>query len=287
MSHLYCRGGEFLDPGGVALALDGLAVSGTIFLNQAMRSAGRVSLLNASALALRDDRASWPDELELDGFRYEKLYCPPEERGWRARRDWLRRQRTPSTQGYTQLAAVYRAAGDDHDARKLLIERHNALLRPPEHWRSQLPTGARGALGRAWRWVLRTTIGHGFEPARALVIALPLLVAMIVWFAHAGKVDLMIPADEPPTPNAQVAARSSECESGYPCFQPAVYALDNLVPIVEFGQRAAWAPDQSRHGDSWVDDGRFLAAATWVTRGAGWLLATLVAASFTQVIRRE
>jgi hypothetical protein len=116
---LSCKGGTFTAPGepgppdgpaGVAIALDGAVVAGTLFLHGGMRASGRVSLLNASATAVRDDRSSWPDEVELDGFQYEKLDCPPEDRGWRARRDWLRRQRTPSTQGYTRLAAVYRAA---------------------------------------------------------------------------------------------------------------------------------------------------------------------------------
>jgi hypothetical protein len=60
-----------------------------------------------------------------------------------------------------------------------------------------------------------------------------------------------------------------------------------LVPIVDFGQRSRWQPDQSRHDAWWLDDGRRLAAATWVTSAVGWLLASLVAASFTQVIRRE
>jgi hypothetical protein len=69
--------------------------------------------------------------------------------------------------------------------------------------------------------------------------------------------------------------------------QPVVYALDNVVPIVDFGQRSRWAPDQSHHGATWIDDGRWLAASMWLTSAVGWILATLVAASFTQVIRWE
>ncbi|HEV7760060.1 MAG TPA: hypothetical protein VGO78_13760, partial [Acidimicrobiales bacterium] len=65
------------------------------------------------------------------------------------------------------------------------------------------------------------------------------------------------------------------------------YALDNLVPIVDFGQRSSWATDQAHRGAHWWDDGRWLAAATWVTSAVGWILATLAAASFTQVIRRD
>jgi hypothetical protein len=59
------------------------------------------------------------------------------------------------------------------------------------------------------------------------------------------------------------------------------------VPIIDFGQRGNWQPDQSARGARWLDDGRWLAAATWITSAVGWILGTLVAASFTQVIRRE
>jgi hypothetical protein len=135
--------------------------------------------------------------------------------------------------------------------------------------------------------VLRGTIGHGFEPARALVIALPLLVGMAFWYGHARDHDLMVASDEPKDPAATSLAQASECTDRYPCFQPVVYAVDNLVPIVDLGQRTNWQPDQSREADRWVDSGRWLAAATWVTSAVGWILATLVAASFTQVIRRE
>ena len=126
-----------------------------------------------------------------------------------------------------------------------------------------------------------------FEPARALGIAVPLLVGMTLWYGHARAQDMVVPADEAKHPAATTQAQASVCTARYPCFQPVVYAVDNVVPIVDLGQRGNWQPDQSRDAEHWVDSGRWLAAATWVTSAVGWLLASLVAASFTQVIRRE
>jgi hypothetical protein len=99
---------------------------------------------------------------------------------------------------------------------------------------------------------------------------------------------MLIPSDETAVTNASGdEPRSSACDDNYPCVQPVVYALDNLIPIVELGQRSRWTPDQSHRGTTWIDDGRWLAVATWTTSTLGWILATLVAASFTQVVRRE
>jgi hypothetical protein len=171
----------------------------------------------------------------------------------------------------------------------MLIERYNALLRPPRHWEAQLPErptrpGVQaGALGC---WVLRVTTGHGFAPGRSLLIAFPLAIALTAGLAAASHDDMLIPTDDTVAAGGEVP-RSSACDDRYPCVQPFVYALDNLVPIVDLGQRSRWAPDQSHRGSSWWDDGRWLAAATRTTSALGWVLATLVAASFTQTVRRD
>ena len=297
-TELGCGGGRFTGAGAGAAALDASAarVTGRIALHQGFRAEGPVLLRGTTAGTLRDDRASWPEVLDVDGFRYGALSCPAADRGWRARRDWLRRQQEPTAHAYAQLAAVYRASGDESDARRTLMERHDALLDPPERWRDHLPSGWRGATARAWRRVLRYTIGHGFAPARSLLIAVPLVVALAVWLGHARSADMLVPTDETPataaasqsrTGGGPSVPRAADCDADYPCLQPVVYALDNVVPIVDLGQRSRWTPDQSHRGAGWWDDGRWLAAALWAASAVGWILATLVAASFTQVVRRE
>jgi hypothetical protein len=281
--NLECSGARLDHPGGTALDAAGAHIAGAVVFDGGTTTTGLVRLADASAAALRDDRASWPEQVDLDGFRFGRLDCPPADRGWQARREWLRRQPRPGAEAYLQLAAVYQAAGDELDARKIRIERHNVLLDPPAAWRDQLPGGLRGAAERTWRRLLRVTIGHGFEPVRALLIALPLVVAMSLWYGHARHDDMLVASPDAPRP----APAASVCTPDYPCMHPIVYALDNLVPIVDFGQRSRWAPDQAHRGVHWWDDGRWLAAATWVTSAVGWILVTLIAASFTQAIRRE
>lgn len=282
-------GGDVRGDGGqIAGGLDatGTRIAGTLSLRDGFHCSAAVLLRGATAGTLHDDAGSWPEMVDLDGFRYERLVCPDADRGWRARSRWLRRQLTPSALGYVQLAAVYRASGDELWARRILTERYNALLRPPVHWRRQLPRGPLDRAWKLWRWVLRFTTGHGFAPGRSLLIALPLAVALTAWLAHARHEDMLVATDDTVAAVGEVP-QSSVCDDHYPCVQPFVYALDNLVPIVDLGQRSRWAPDQSHRGASWLDDGRWLAAATWATSTLGWVLATLVAASFTQTVRRD
>ena len=60
-----------------------------------------------------------------------------------------------------------------------------------------------------------------------------------------------------------------------PAFNPLVYTLDLLLPVIDFGQEHAYQP----HG-----------AAQWLAYGliaAGWILATTVAAGLTRVLNRS
>jgi hypothetical protein len=111
---------------------------------------------------------------------------------------------------------------------------------------------------------------------------------MALWYTDAAHEDRMLPAEETALTGSSYEPRSSRCDDRYPCIQPAIYALDILVPLIDLGQRSAWVPDRSQDDGGWfANDGRWLAAATWATSVVGWVLATLVAAGFTQLIRRE
>lgn len=228
-----------------------------------VRCAGIVRLAHASVGTLEDDLESWPkDRTDLDGFRYTALSG---NLGWRERTCWLACQPVPLPQPYRQLAAYYRAIGDDRAARKVSMERFNARLRRP------IPGRRRW---RGWRWLLRLTIGHGYEPWRALPILLAVIA--VVWFATVQAANRGTIA---PT-RAGVSTRHAptDCHrTDYPCLQPLLYASDIVVPVIDFGQRAAWRQTGGL--------GYRLIPATGTL--LGWLLTTLVVAGFTGIVRRE
>jgi hypothetical protein len=57
-------------------------------------------------------------------------------------------------------------------------------------------------------------------------------------------------------------------------FQPVIYALDVLVPVVNFGQQA------------WIPQGSAL-AVSWVRTAAGWILTTAIAAGLANALKRD
>jgi hypothetical protein len=75
-------------------------------------------LRNAQAGALQDSADAWPSDLDLEGFKYDRLggFAGTQTADMRKRSpaewaDWFARDRTFSTQPYSQLAAVLLAAG--------------------------------------------------------------------------------------------------------------------------------------------------------------------------------
>jgi hypothetical protein len=136
---------------------------------------------------------------------------------------WLRSQHRAKTgtptlipaQLYEQLARVYRRAGDDDAALKIVIARSQDLRRYG---------GLRG-LRKLTNWLLDVTIKYGYKPLRALygLAAVFVLTLAIFIFAQQQK-DLIVPSQATtslhPLPNAH------NCTDKYPCFYPVGFAID-------------------------------------------------------------
>ena len=190
---------------------------------------------------LSGDTEHWPGKSRLDGLLYETLdpHLPAEKR-----LAWLRRDEDGYVpQPYEQLAAVYRQIGHDIDARHVLLAKQ------------RLRRNTLSPIGRIWGYIQDWMVGYGYQPARALTWLLTLLCIGTVVFSIS-----------PPRP-----MHIGET----PHFSSFIYALDLLLPIVNFGQQSAWSPEGA---DQWL--AYFLVAA-------GWLLATSVAAGVTHAVTRS
>ncbi|MEV4515690.1 hypothetical protein AB0K00_42900 [Dactylosporangium sp. NPDC049525] len=217
------------------------AEAAEVDLRFAERPAGRFDLRYLRTALLRDDPATWPADLRLDGLTYQTLtplLAPSQRLEWLARTsDGL------PPQPYEQLAAVYRQLGHDEDARTVLLakQRRRRSTRPWWTW--------------PWSWLQDVTVGYGYRPQRAALWLLALLVVGTAVFS---------------------AWRPAPVNPGQPPeLYPAIYTLDLLLPIIDFGQESAYRPS---------------GAAQWVAFlfiAAGWTLATTVAAGFTRVLSRS
>lgn len=202
---------------------------------------GAVDLTHARFELVHDDPATWPDPLTVDGLEYRALEPPLPAR---RRLEWLRREPDgylPRT--YEQLAATYRALGDDTGARTVLLAKQR-------HRRQQLPWYA-----RAWGWFQEVTVGYGYRPLRAAG-----------WFALLAVLGTASFGLHHPAPAAGADP---------PAFNPLVFTLDLLLPVVDLGQEHAYDP----HGAQ-----RWLA---WTLILTGWILASTIAAGAIRVLRRD
>ncbi|WP_406841776.1 hypothetical protein ACICHK_42970 (plasmid) [Streptomyces sp. AHU1] len=213
---------------------------GTLKTNGATALRGEVDLRHAQIGILADTPASWPDRIHLDGLTYTHLETAPLQE----RLVWLRRQTTRFLpQPYEQLAAAYTRQGNDQAARTVLLAKCR-------HHRSVQSAGL-----RLWGCLQDWTVGYGYRPIRAAAWMLLLLaISTIAFTSHH------------PSP-----AKVSEA----PPFNPLLYSLDLLLPVVDFGQQQAFNP---LGWQQWL-------AASLIA--AGWILATTIAAALARTLSRR
>jgi hypothetical protein len=237
---------SFTNPGGAALILAELRAR-TLILRDLVQPPDMVVLLGAQVGALVDDPASWSRTVDLSAFTYDSLF----ERSpvsARQRLDWLGRDpRGYSPQPYEQLAGVYRRAGRDQDARTVAIAKQRARRRT-------LPLPA-----KVWSLLLDGLIGYGYRTWQAGLWLLGFWLAG--WLVFAGAYPASLTPAKPGEPQ--------------PAFQPLIYALDTLLPVVNLHQEDSWLP---RGGAQWW---------AWSSILVGWVLTTAAAAAFTGVLKRD
>jgi hypothetical protein len=196
---------------------------------------GAIDLRYADIGLLKDDPATWPTEIRLDGLNYGRLE-PMLTAAQRLR--WLRCDSDgylPSA--YEQLAAAYRKLGDDADARAVLLAKH----------RERRATQPRRA--RTWGWLQDITVGYGYRPLRAFG-----------WLGALIGVGAVLFSIHRPMPTDPASTLRLD---------PVLYSLDVLLPIIDLGQEKAFAPATS--GQQWLT-GIFILAgwtlATTIAAGA-------------------
>lgn len=204
---------------------------------------GCLVLRDVRVNSLIDSASTWPadGDLDLEGLGYDRIGAT-EPLTVRRRIGWLTRDPQVSASSFERLAVHYQSAGDERSARTVRLARERHLLRH---------------LGIAGRWWGRTQdalFGYGFAPTRALLWLAAIVGTGAWWFS--GHAVRPLKRQEHPT------------------WDPFIYALDLVMPIVDLGQEKAWDP---------VGADKAVAMALVV---AGWLLATAVVAGARRLLSR-
>jgi len=215
--------------------------------------------------------------LSLDGFTYGR-FGGDQQATVEQRLAWIRSQYPPraadsqadfATQPYEQLAAVYRQAGQDTQARKVAIAGRADLRK----------YGNLNPYRRFGNWFLDWTIRYGYQTWRAAAGLVAVFVIFLALSFLAQQHHLMVPVGD--TDGLHYLPSATKCTSDYPCFYPFGYAIDTVIPIINVHQADNWGPyGPPPWGHAWI-------AGTYVATGLGWALATLLVAGYTGLVRQD
>jgi hypothetical protein len=270
--------GSVIGDEGVTTALNAFGASTQeLVLTFRKPPAGRVNLRHVHCASLNDNAGLWSAAggLVLDGFRYDALAQPiplKDDARLAERLDWLRSATggSYSPGPYDQFAAMLRAAGNEEHAATVLMTKQRDRY-------AALAKGFRvlGPPVLLWSWLQRWMVGYGYRPVRALGWLLVLLLAgtLYFWLAPLSCADHPAPGD--PSTFAQYPLCPVTNQDTHLWWNPVVYTLDLLIPIVDFGNKNRWS---------------MTGVTQWVgatLEVAGYILATTVAAGITRILRRN
>ncbi len=268
---LRCEGAALHNESGPALVADSLQVGQGMYIGSGFTAAsGGVGV----AVDLRGARVGGrmffdPAHLEhtadpqgrvaVDGLTYTGV---PEQISARDWLDLLRHgTRGYAAQPYQQLAAGYRALGNERQARQILMaQRHDELTRTDTRRRERL-----------WGWITKVTLGYGYQPWRALLfLVLVVLISCGLAFALGS--------------HGALAQTSKTATPGQPCtvIQQISIGLDLNLPVGTSLARASCdlTKDAASATAAW------LSIAGWVLRLLAWAFAALFIAGFTSAVRK-
>lgn len=212
------------DKGGILILTDAAIAGALQAFALTTHQGARLDLTGARCSVLADDvKAGWGGEgaaLMLDGFTYTRFGA---EDKWRSRLAWLRRARSNEA-AYRQAARAYGAAGQQGDARRLLLAGRDAMA-------------ARETPG-PFSWLVSRLYGllagYGLSPVR--------MVRALVLFFAVGLAGVL-------TMNAQGALVTAQGRACNAAVEPALYVIDVAVPVIDLGQEARCAPGRTARAD--------------------------------------
>jgi len=269
--NLECDGADLQNDSGPALQAGGLQVDQDMYLREGFMAIGggegvavdltgtRVGGALRFDSTLLEHTVDSHRRLAVDGLTYAGVPGLISPQGWRG----LLRHGTPgyAAQPYQQLAAGYRALGDERQAREtLMAQRDDQLARADTRWGERL-----------WGWITKITLGYGYQPWRALLFLGAVMVVSCVLAWSLGA-------------HGALAQTSKTATPGRSCtvIQQVSVGLDLNLPVGTSVARA----DCDLTSDAGSVTAAWLSVVGWVLRILAWAFAALFFAGFTGAVRK-
>ncbi len=260
--------GEFNNKGKITLFAHNMNINGDFILQKLKSPANKIQITSSSVAQLRDDEASWGQDLILDGFVY-KHFSGNSKTDAQSRLRWLNKQiethlgQSFKPQPWKQLILTLRNQGHVEDARQVAIA----------YEKQRYKAGViHNKLPRMLHWVFGLIIDYGYSPLKLLkyMLLIWLLCGALFWAAalhgvFAPSNPLIFNHDEYQhcSPGASGIEKSNGNGNWYLCqelageytgFSPFAYSLDLILPLVDLQQEHDWAPYIPAPQANWLDE---------------------------------
>jgi len=257
---------------GSYVRLAGARIDG-VFRWKQVTSPPKLDLDAMSVRLLDDDVASWPRSggLSLRGFDYQQFADHDSSSAAVKRRiAWVDLQHSFVAAPYERLAAFYRAQSNEAASKQVMLALQRAQVRD-----------RRSPLRRAMGWAWYALTGYGYRLSGIVAVSAIVLAISIGAAFWAKTNDAVTAAAADPSYLTDLGGFpvASECTSDYPCFDPVVFGLDAVVPVIEFNQEQYWVPDRS------TTDGYLYDKLLQILTVLGWISLSVVAGGLVQRIR--
>lgn len=296
---LSCGGASFRKAGGRAISASGATVKGGAFFRDT-KVEGAIDLATARIGTLVDDRNFWNSGGHiLDGLHYDRIIGPTDAE---TRIRWLERQRADqlngedwSPQPWEQLTKTLRDMGHPLEATKVAIAKQERMRRA-------------GKVGGPWamrlHWLYGVLAGYGYRPLKTVQWMLAVFLGCAFFFhigAGYGYIGPTTPLLNSPEIAAQVNAecghrfeldkeRWINCPAmppEYTSFQPFLYSLDLILPLVDLQQEADWAPIVEDPPGRTLPFGAFLRWLMWFEILFGWAMSLMLVAVLGKLVNKD
>lgn len=302
-SNLICSGGCFNNPGSDALIADRITVKGSLFLRSA-KVKGAILLVAARLGSLVDDETCWnAGQHKLDGLQYDRITGSIDAI---SRIRWLKLQREKHLkaefrpQPWEQLIKVLREMGHPYEAGEIAIAKQQQMreARKIKGWARTIP-----------HWIYGKMAGYGHRPMWTVrwMVAVWLIMGIVFW-AGADHYGVIAPANPMITSETLYPEAVTLCghgnelttESGktrwtectgvpdeYSTFQPFIYSLDLILPLVDLQQEADWAPVAEGPTGKDLPVGVVLRWLMWFEILFGWMASLMLVAVLGRLVDKD
>jgi hypothetical protein len=293
--NLECSNGKFDNTGSNALRANRVVVTGGVFLRDATIK-GAIYLTAARIGTLIDDIACWQAGGHIfDGLHYKQVIGSTDAA---MRIGWLKTQRDDQLtsdfrpQPWEQLIKTLREMGHPYEAAQVAMAKQRQLRKAGQ---------IKGPVRYVMHWLYGVLAGYGHRPIWTVGWMTAVWLACALVFSTAAHFGAIGPAAPVMMVNQQVAkcgvdgevdfdhywVRCPDMPPEYTSFDPLLYSLDLILPLVDLQQDSDWAPVIANSKGIALPLGWWARSFMWFEILFGWMASLMLVAVLGRLVDKD